>query len=87
MTIEVPAGTKEGTRVVFPREGDQGPNSIPADIVFVIRALPHDTFKRKGSDLILESEISLVNALTGLSIDVKTLDGRLLKIPINDTIR
>lgn len=31
-------------------------------------------------------EVSLANSLIGVVIDVETLDNRLLKIPINDTI-
>lgn len=29
LTITVKRGWKEGTRITFPKEGDQGPNKIP----------------------------------------------------------
>ena len=35
----------------FQREGDQAPNKIPADIVFIIKDKPHPHFRREGSDL------------------------------------
>ena len=41
------------------REGDQAPNKIPADIVFIIRDKPHPHFKREGSDLKYTCKISL----------------------------
>ncbi|XP_070700295.1 dnaJ homolog subfamily B member 13 [Pempheris klunzingeri] len=86
LTIDVKPGWKEGTRVIFPKEGDQGPNSIPADIVLIVRQRSHPLFVRQHDDLIYKAQISLEMALTGLSVDVQTLDGRLLTIPINDIV-
>lgn len=77
---------KPNTKIIFPREGDQGPNTIPSDIIFVVKEIPHDRFKREGNDLIMNQEVSLANSLMGVAVDVKTLDGRNLKIPVNDTI-
>ena len=51
LTINVKPGWKSGTKITFQREGDQAPNKIPADIVFIIRDKPHAHFKREGSDL------------------------------------
>ena len=59
LAIDVKPGWKEGTKVTFPREGDQGPDHIPADIVFVIKDKPHTTFTRNGSDLKYTAKISL----------------------------
>ncbi|MEQ2167821.1 hypothetical protein GOODEAATRI_007912 [Goodea atripinnis] len=64
----------------------QGPNSIPADIVFLVREKPHHLFIRQHNDLIYKAKISLEMALTGFSLDVQTLDGRLLTIPVNDIV-
>lgn len=59
LTIEIKPGWKAGTKITFPREGDQSPNTIPADIVFVIKDKPHPEFKRDGSDLIYNVKITL----------------------------
>ena len=59
LAIDVKPGWKEGTKVTFPREGDQGPDNIPADIIFVIKDKPHTTFTRSGSDLKYTAKISL----------------------------
>ena len=74
------------TRVTFAKEGDQEPNSIPADIVFVIEYKPHPLYVREGNDLIHTATISLSDALTGCEITLLTLDGRVLNIPINDIV-
>ncbi|XP_051903425.1 dnaJ homolog subfamily B member 13 [Hippocampus zosterae] len=86
LSIDVKPGWKEGTKVIFSKEGDQGPNKIPADIVFIVRQKAHPQFKRQNNDLIYKAQISLAMALTGCSVNVETLDGRLLNIPINDIV-
>jgi len=86
LTIHVASGWKEGTKVTFAKEGDQEPNSIPADIVFVIKYKPHPLYVREGNNLVHTAYISLANALTGCLIKLKTLDGRYLDIPINDVV-
>ncbi len=59
LAINVKPGWKSGTKITFQREGDQAPNKIPADIVFIIRDKPHPHFKREGSDLKYTCQISL----------------------------
>uniref|UniRef100_F7CKI0 DnaJ heat shock protein family (Hsp40) member B1 n=1 Tax=Equus caballus TaxID=9796 RepID=F7CKI0_HORSE len=59
LTIEVKRGWKEGTKITFPKEGDQTSSNIPADIVFVLKDKPHNVFKRDGSDVIYPARISL----------------------------
>lgn len=59
LTINVKPGWKAGTKITFQKEGDQGRNKIPADIVFIIRDKPHPQFKREGSDVRYTAKISL----------------------------
>ncbi|KAH8421330.1 hypothetical protein KR009_001981 [Drosophila setifemur] len=73
--IDVRPGWKAGTKITFRKEGDQLPNRIPADIVFVIRDKPHPIFRREGSDLLYTANISLKQALCGTHLQVPTLQG------------
>lgn len=59
LSIEIKRGWKEGTKITFPREGDESPGCIPADIVFVIKDKPHPHFRREGSDIVYPVRISL----------------------------
>ncbi|XP_043929314.1 dnaJ homolog subfamily B member 13 [Protopterus annectens] len=86
LTIVVKPGWKQGTKITFPKEGDQGPNNIAADIIFTIKEKVHPRFAREGNDLIYTAKIRLGKALIGCTVEVETLDGRLLNIPINDII-
>jgi len=83
ISIDVKPGWKEGTKITFPKEGDQSPNSIPADIVFVIKDKPHPIFTRNGSDIKYIAPITLREALIGVTLNVPTLDGRFLQVPMD----
>ncbi|KAH7651856.1 Molecular chaperone (DnaJ superfamily) domain-containing protein [Dioscorea alata] len=86
LTIDIKPGWKKGTKITFPEKGNEQPNVIPADIIFVIDEKPHGVFTRDGNDLIATQKISLVEALTGYTVHLTTLDGRTLTIPINNVI-
>ncbi|KAL3290145.1 hypothetical protein HHI36_023509 [Cryptolaemus montrouzieri] len=73
LTINVKPGWKAGTKITFQREGDQGRNKIPADIVFIIRDKPHPQFKREGSDIRYTAKITLKQALCGCTVEVPTM--------------
>jgi len=77
---------KKGTKITFPEKGNEQPNVLPADLVFVIDEKPHDVYKRDGNDLIVTQKISLAEALSGFIVNLVTLDGRNLSIPITDVI-
>ncbi|VDL85687.1 unnamed protein product [Schistocephalus solidus] len=86
LEIEVRKGWKAGTRITFPREGDEKPNNIPADIVFTVKDRSHKWFKREGTDVRYVAKIGLREALCGTTIQVPTIDNRRLPLALRDTI-
>ncbi|ODQ82762.1 hypothetical protein BABINDRAFT_29688 [Babjeviella inositovora NRRL Y-12698] len=82
LEVHIDAGMKEGEKVVFRGEGDQGPNIVPGDVVFVVDQKPHDKFTRKGDDLYYEAELDVLTALAGGSFAVKHVSGEYLKVEI-----
>ena len=58
-----------------------------ADIVFIVKDKPHPRFRREGLNLIHTANVALGRALTGTTVDIHTLDERILHIPINDIIK
>nr|GMD11505.1 DnaJ homolog subfamily B member 13-like [Ipomoea batatas] len=86
LTIDIKPGWKKGTKITFTEKGNEEPNLIPADLVFIIDEKPHGTFTREGNDLVVTQRISLAEALTGYTVHLTTLDGRKLTIPINSVI-
>lgn len=87
LTIDVKPGWKAGTKITFPKEGDQTPNNVPADIVFVIKDKPHPMFTRDGSDIRYKANISLKQALCGTTLQVPTIDGRKIPLRLNEIIK
>lgn len=59
LVVEIKKGWKEGTKVTFPKEGDETPTNIPADVVFVVKDKPHPLFRRDGSDIVYPAKVSL----------------------------
>jgi len=84
--VRVKKGWKPGTTITFPHEGDQGPNIIPADFVFIVKDKEDSRFCRDGVDLIYTCPISLCKALTGTTVEIRTVDERLLHLPITDIV-
>ncbi|KAG1887070.1 hypothetical protein F4604DRAFT_1889842 [Suillus subluteus] len=84
LEIQVLPGWKSGTKIRFPRAGNEQPNGEAQDLVFVMEEKPHEVFTREGDDLICRLRIPLVDALTGVDgkKTVTVLDGRKLQIPL-----
>lgn len=80
--VHVDKGMQDGQKITFNGEGDQGPDIIPGDVIFVIEQKPHPRFQRKGDDLYYHAEIDLLTALAGGSIAVEHLDERWLTVSI-----
>jgi DnaJ homolog subfamily B member 4 len=85
LEIAVQPGWKEGTKIRFPRAGNETVDGSSADLVFVVEDKPHTRFSRSGNDLIVRVEIPLVEALTnesGSKKQVEHLDGRKLQVQV-----
>uniref|UniRef100_A0A8C2NRJ8 Chaperone DnaJ C-terminal domain-containing protein n=1 Tax=Capra hircus TaxID=9925 RepID=A0A8C2NRJ8_CAPHI len=59
LTIDVKPGWRQGTRITFEKEGDQGPNIIPADIIFIVKEKLHPRFRRENDNLFFVNSIPL----------------------------
>ncbi|XP_022101740.1 dnaJ homolog subfamily B member 5-like [Acanthaster planci] len=87
LEINVKPGWKAGTKITFPKEGDQYPDRIPADIVFTLKDKPHQYFKRDGSNLHYKAKISLKEALTGTTLRVPSIKGGTISLPCREIIK
>ena len=62
-------------------EGEAG-TAAHGDLFVVVEMLPNPTFERKGSDLLVEINVSLSQAILGTEVRVPTMDGGvMMKIP------
>lgn len=86
LTIDIKPGWKKGTKITFPKKGNEQLGIIPADLVFVIDEKPHELFKRDGNDLVVAQKIALADAIGGWTISIPLLNGKTLAMPCTEVI-
>lgn len=81
--VQIPAGVDVGTQIRLAGEGSPGVNGGPNGSLFlVLDVQPHQFFKRRENDILLNLDINVAQAALGADVDVPTLDGdEKLKIP------
>lgn len=86
--IQVKPGWKKGTKISFVNEGDEGYDTIPADIIFVIQEKERSDvgYARDGNNLIYTYKLSLTDALTDCSLQIPTLDNRIISIACPEVV-
>ena len=83
LTVNVPAGVDEGTRVRLSGEGEAGPRGAPAgDLYIFLHVARHSLFEREGTTLFARAPISFTTAALGGSLTIPGLDGRAHEIRI-----
>jgi hypothetical protein len=70
----------KGAKVTLRGASDESPGAETGDVVFHVRVQPHPVFKRLHQHLLIEKDIPLVGALTGVAFSITHLDGRTLHI-------
>ena len=83
LTVKVPPGVEEGTRIRYGGEGDAGRQNGPkGDLYIVLSIRAHDFFERSGHDLHCVIPISFPQAALGAEIEIPGIDGPItLKVP------
>jgi curved DNA-binding protein len=83
VTVRIPPGADEGSRVRIKGQGAASPNGGPnGDLILVIHVEPHPLFTRDGDDLTLEVPINASEAIKGAKVNVPTFDGDVtVKVP------
>jgi len=83
ITVRVPAGIKDGSRIRLAGQGEAGLRGAPSgDLYVTVHVRPDRVFGREGDDLTLVLPVSYGELVLGGTVSVPTLDGRVgLKIP------
>jgi hypothetical protein len=80
LEVHIQKGSPDNHKVVFREMADEHPDADTGDVIFVLKQQEHALFKRRGADLFIERDISLVEALCGFEMEITHLDGRKLLI-------
>ncbi|MFZ4540576.1 MAG: molecular chaperone DnaJ [Rickettsiales bacterium] len=83
LSVTIPAGVEEGTRIRLAGEGEAGFRSGPAGDLYIFLSIkPHRIFKRDGANIYCGVPIPLSTATLGGHIEVPTIDGGRVKVTI-----
>jgi molecular chaperone DnaJ len=83
LSVNVPAGVEDGTRIRLAGEGEAGlRGGPPGDLYIFLSLKPHAFFQRDGADLFCRVPISMVTAALGGEVKVPTVDGSEAKVKI-----
>jgi len=83
LSVTIPAGVEEGTRIRLAGEGEVGLRGGPAgDLYIFLSVAPHEIFQRDGDDLHCTVPIPMTTASLGGSIEAPTIDGSRVKVTI-----
>lgn len=83
LSVTIPSGVEEGTRIRLAGEGEAGFRSGPAGDLYIFLSIkPHRLFKRDGANIYCGVPIPLSTASLGGHIEVPTIDGGRVKVTI-----
>jgi molecular chaperone DnaJ len=83
LSVNIPAGVEDGTRIRLAGEGEAGLRGGPAGDLYIFLSIkPDEFFQRDGSDLFCKVPIAMTTAALGGQIDVPTVDGTMTRVKI-----
>ena len=83
LSVKIPAGVDEGTRIRVSGEGEAGVrNAASGDLYIFVHMKRHAIFQRDGTTLVAECPVSFTTAALGGSINLPGVDGAWIEIKI-----
>jgi molecular chaperone DnaJ len=83
LSVNIPAGVEDGTRIRLSGEGEAGlRGGPPGDLYIFVAIASHAFFQRDGADLHCRAPISMAVAALGGDFEVPTIDGGKTRVKI-----
>jgi molecular chaperone DnaJ len=83
LSVNIPAGVEDGTRIRLAGEGEAGVRGGPAGDLYIFLSIgAHLFFQRDGADLHCRVPISMVAASLGGDVEVPIIDGGKTRVKI-----
>ncbi|MCI5048709.1 MAG: molecular chaperone DnaJ [Rickettsiales bacterium] len=83
LSVSIPAGVEEGTRIRLAGEGEAGFRGGPnGDLYIFISVKPHQLFRRDSANIYCKVPLRFTTAALGGSIEVPTIEGGRVKVNI-----
>ncbi len=83
LSVNIPAGVEDGTRIRLASEGEAGVRGGPPGDLYIFLSIgAHPFFQREGADLHCRVPVSLVTAAIGGEFEVPTIDGGKTRVKV-----
>jgi molecular chaperone DnaJ len=83
LSVEIPAGVEDGTRIRLTGEGEAGLRGGPPGDLYIFRSVAqHEVFQRDSADIFCRIPISVAKAALGGHVEVPTVDGGRTRVSI-----
>ena len=83
MSVNIPPGVEDGTRIRLAGEGEAGVRGGPPGDLYIFLSIgAHPFFQRDGADLHCRVPISMVTAALGGEFEVPTIDGGKTRVKV-----
>ena len=84
LSVSIPAGVEEGTRIRLTGEGEAGMRGGPnGDLYIFLSVKNHPLFKRDGANIHCRVPVKMTTAAVGGTIEVPTLDGTRARLNVS----
>jgi molecular chaperone DnaJ len=83
LSVNIPAGVEDGTRIRLASEGEAGVRGGPPGDLYIFLSIgSHPFFQREGADLHCRVPVTMVTASVGGEFEVPTIDGGKTRVKI-----
>jgi molecular chaperone DnaJ len=83
LSVNIPAGVEDGTKIRLAGEGEAGVRGGPAGDLYIFLSIkPHEFFQRDGADIFCRVPISMTTAALGGQIEVPSIDGEKSRVKV-----
>ena len=84
LSVNIPAGVEDGTRIRLSGEGELGQRGGPSgDLYIFLNIKDHDLFERDAQHLFVSMPVSMSTAALGGEIEVPSIDGTRVRVKIS----
>ncbi len=83
LSVNIPAGVEDGTRIRLSGEGEAGSRGAPTgDLYIFVSVNQHHLFERDGANIYCQVPIPMTTAALGGAVQVPTVDGARAKVTV-----
>jgi molecular chaperone DnaJ len=83
LSVQIPAGVEDGTRIRLSGEGEAGKRGAPTGDLYVhVAVRPHEIFQRDGANIFCRVPLRMTQAALGGEVEVPAIDGTAAKVKI-----